>query len=339
MNALPWLEAPLRRALASVAGHALLIHGPRGVGQFELGVDIASAWLCESGGSTRPCGACASCRLVAARTHPDLLVLLPEAQREALGWASLDDETPAREGKTKPSKDIRVEEVRQAIGFTQSTSARGRGKLLVIHPAERMNAVAANALLKTLEEPPGSTRLVLCSAAPDRLLPTIRSRCQALALALPEPALAARWLAEQGIADPEAMLRASGGLPQDVLEAAALGIDATLWARLPAIVARGETAPLAGWPLPRLIDALQKLCHDAWCMSRGAAPRFFAPGSLGAAASPDALQDWSAALRTAARHDEHPWNAALLAESLVEQGRRALGRTPSRRDGPLHSAR
>lgn len=339
MNTLPWLGEPLRRVLATVTSHALLIHGPRGVGQFELGIDIASAWLCEKGVDVRPCGACASCRLVAARTHPDLLVLLPEAQREALGWAASDEDAAARESKAKPSKDIRVEEVRQAIGYTQTTSARGRGKVLVIHPAERMNAVAANALLKTLEEPPGSARLVLCSAAPDRLLPTIRSRCQAFALGLPEPALAARWLAEQGVAEPEAMLRASGGLPQDVLEALSLGIDAALWSRLPAIVARGEAAPLAGWPLPRLIDALQKLCHDAWCVSRGAAPRFFAAGSVAATASLDALQDWSTSLKTAARHDEHPWNAALLAESLVEQGRRALAGIPSRRGGPLHSGR
>ena len=338
MSELPWLAGPLQRALASATGHALLIHGPRGVGQFELAIQLASAWLCESDGAARPCGTCASCRLVAARTHPDLLVLLPEAQREALGWAA-DDESSARESKAKPSKDIRVEEVRQSIGYTQTTSARGRGKVLVIHPAERMNAVAANALLKTLEEPPGAARLLLCTAAPERLLPTIRSRCQAFALGLPEQVVAAQWLAGKGVAEPEAMLRASGGLPQDVLDAAALGIDAQLWSRLPALVARGDAAPFAGWPLPRLIESLQKLCHDAWCVSRGAAPRYFAAGTIRAAASVDALQAWSKALVAAARHDEHPWNAALLAESLVEQGRRALAGTPSRQGRPLHSGR
>jgi DNA polymerase-3 subunit delta' len=201
-----------------------------------------------------------------------------------------------------------------------------------------MNLIAANALLKTLEEPPGATRLVLCSAAADLLLPTIRSRCQAVALGVPDEAVAARWLVEQGVAEPGAMLRACGGLPQDVLEAAALGIDGALWARVPALVARGDPSAFAGWPLPRLIESLQKLCHDAWCVSRGAPPRYFAAGSVMPAASIDALQAWSRALQTAARHDEHPWNAALLADSLIEQGRRALSATPARRPGPLHSA-
>ena len=87
----------------------------------------------------------------------------------------------ARGGKKKPSKEIRVEAIRAAIAFATTTSARGRGKVVVVHPAERMNAVAANAFLKTLEEPAGDARFLLCSAAPDSLLPTIRSRCQAVA--------------------------------------------------------------------------------------------------------------------------------------------------------------
>jgi DNA polymerase-3 subunit delta' len=334
--ALPWLEAPLHDALQTLRGHAVLVHGPRGVGQFEFAMALARGWLCES--PPRPCGRCAACRLVEAHTHPDLLVLLPEAQREALGWASGEDAAPARDSKAKPSKDIRVEEVRQAIAFAQTTSARGQGKVLVIHPAERMNAVAANALLKTLEEPPGATRIVLSSAAPDRLLPTIRSRCQAFALALPDAAAASAWLASQGLAQPEVLLHGCGGSPQDALEAAALGIDASLWSRLPALVARGEAGPLAGWPLPRLVEALQKLCHDSWRVSLGAAPRYFAAGTV-VAASPEALAAWSKALGAVARHDEHPWNASLMAESLIEQGRRALNARPAARRPPIHSPR
>jgi DNA polymerase-3 subunit delta' len=334
--ALPWLEAPLRDALQTLRGHAVLVHGPRGVGQFEFVIGLARAWLCES--SPRPCGRCAACRLVDAHTHPDLLVLLPEAQREALGWASGEDDAPARETKAKPSKDIRVEEVRQAIGFAQTTSARGQGKVLVIHPAERMNAVAANALLKTLEEPPGATRILLASAAPDRLLPTIRSRCQSFVLALPEEPAATAWLAGQGLAQAEVLLRACGGSPQDALETAALGIDAGLWARLPALVADGDVAPFASLPLPRLVDALQKLCHDSWRVSLGGAPRFFAAGTV-AAAAPEALAAWSKALGQVARHDEHPWNASLMAEALIEQGRRALDARPGGRRPPIHSPR
>ena len=83
---LPWLDVALRDTLRTRHAHALLLYGPRGVGQFELAVTLAQAWLCEgASGTARPCGQCASCRLVQARTHPDLLVLLPEAMREPLG--------------------------------------------------------------------------------------------------------------------------------------------------------------------------------------------------------------------------------------------------------------
>ena len=90
---LPWLAPVLAQALGSGAAHALLLHGPEGVGQFELATTLAQAWLCEAAaGAPRPCGVCASCRLVQAHTHPDLLVLVPEALRSSLGWNSGDDD-------------------------------------------------------------------------------------------------------------------------------------------------------------------------------------------------------------------------------------------------------
>ena len=85
-------------------------------------------------------------------------------------------------GKKQPSKEIKVEAVRGAVAFAQTTPAREAGKVVVLHPAERMNGIAANALLKTLEEPAGSARFILSCSAPEALLPTIRSRCQAFAL-------------------------------------------------------------------------------------------------------------------------------------------------------------
>ncbi|HZE90255.1 MAG TPA: DNA polymerase III subunit delta', partial [Rhizobacter sp.] len=150
------MAQPLQNALRTQRGHALLIHGPQGIGQFELALTLAQAWLCETEPTAQPCGVCASCRLVQARSHPDLLVLLPEALRESLGWDSGEEgaDAEAKASKAKPSKDIKVEAVRKAVGFAQSTSARGRAKVVLVHPAERMNAIAANTLLKTLEEPP-----------------------------------------------------------------------------------------------------------------------------------------------------------------------------------------
>ena len=326
---LPWLHAPLREALATQRGHALLLHGPQGVGQFELALALAQTWLCEDAGDAGPCGRCPSCRLVQAHTHPDLLVLLPEALRESLGWSASGEETDSastddKAGKRKPSKEIRVDDIRQAIGFAQTTSARGRGKVVVLHPAELMNSVSANALLKTLEEPPGAARLLLSCAAPDLLLPTIRSRCQAVAVPLPQQEVASRWLAEQSIAQPEVLLAAAGGQPQEALEWAREGLDARQWLDLPQQIARGEPGPLAGWPLPRVIDVLQKLCHDAMRVAAGAQPRYFPRQAVPPPVPLARLSAWAKELQKGARHADHPWNAGLLVESFTQQAHEAL---------------
>ena len=346
---LPWLAAPLRRALETQTAHALLLRGPGGVGQFELALLLAQGWLCESTTlplGERPCGACASCRLVSARSHPDLLVLVPEAMREALGWTTGDAEEGGEEraaGKKKPSKEIRVEEIRAVVALALTTSSRGRGKAIVIHPAERMNDIASNAFLKTLEEPAGDARFLLCSAAPDALAPTIRSRCQSITLAVPMTEVAAEWLREQGVGDPEVLLAGCSGQPQDALALAQLGVDAAAWRALPRRVASGDVAAMRGWPLPLVVGALQKVCHDAASVAVGAAPRYFPAASLPDGADTGALVRWANELRRFARDAEHPWNADLGIESLVEQGREALQtpRSPRRDRGveSLHSRR
>jgi DNA polymerase-3 subunit delta' len=341
---LPWLAAPLQHVLQTQRGHALLIHGPQGIGQFELALTLAQAWLCDTRPTVQPCGICASCKLVQARSHPDLLVLLPEALRASLGWSG--DEESSDEGKAskaKPSKEIKVDAVRAAVGFAQTTAARGLRKVVLVHPAERMNAIAANTLLKTLEEPPGDARFVLSCGSPDALLPTIRSRCQAVPLALPPKDAAVAWLASHQVAQPEVMWAAAGGQPLDALEWVREGIDAVSWLRFPKQVAAGEAGGLAAWPLPRLVDALQKLCHDAMCLSCGAAPRYFPPAALPTGAALPALNDWAKALSRTSRHAEHPWNLPLMAESLVQQARNALisarPAPPSPRTHSIHSAR
>ncbi len=330
--ALPWLAEPLRRALATRHAHALLIHGPGDVGQFELALALARAWLCEQTAlplAERPCGTCAACRLVAARSHPDLLVLLPEALRETLGWGGDagegDEEREA--SKKKPSKEIRIEAIRAAIAFANTTSARGRGKVVVVHPAERMNPAAANAFLKTLEEPAGDSRFLLCSAAADALAPTIRSRCQNIALTVPARAEAEAWLANRGVDAPGVLLAGSGGRPQEALDWAANGVDSAAWSALPGRVAGGDAGAVRGWPLPRVVDALQKLCHDALALACGAEPRYFPRASLGKGAEIAALLDWSRELTRLATDVEHPWSVDLALESLIEQSREAL-KTP-----------
>jgi DNA polymerase-3 subunit delta' len=327
---LPWLAEPLAEALRSMQGHALLVHGPSGVGQFELAQSLAAAWLCEEPTPAGACGHCVSCRLIAARTHPDLRVLVPEALRVTLGWD--DDAEAARDGegkKAKPSRELKVEAVRELIVWAHSTSSRGRGKVAVLYPAHAMNAVAANALLKTLEEPPAGMRLVLATFDPELLLPTLRSRCQRWALQAPLREEALRWLAAQGIDPPEVLLDAAGGRPLDAQAMAQDGLSAAGWLALPAAVAKGDARPLSGWGVPRVVDALQKLCHDAMSLASGGAARFFPRAPFPPALDFAALAAWSKSLNRVARHDEHPWNAGLLIESLVLEGSRAWVPTAS----------
>ncbi|MDT7834661.1 DNA polymerase III subunit delta' [Aquabacterium sp. OR-4] len=324
---LPWLGEGLARARALTQAHALLAHGPAGVGQLEFCLLLAQAWLCErpaapaagqglGAGQGAACGHCESCHLVRSRSHPDLLVVLPEALRLQIGWAD-DDEKP--KGEAKPSREIRITQLREAIDWAQRTSGRGRAKVLLIHPADAMNGPTANALLKTLEEPPGQLRIVLGSADPERLLPTVRSRCQRVPLALPPAEQAAAWLRAQGLAEPGPLLALAGGSPLEALALAAEGLTPEVLAELPRRVAAGDPAPLQGRPIPRVVELLLKLAHDAMALAVGGAPRHFAAASLPVGGDLAALVAWQQALLRAARHDEHPWNAGLLIESLVGQ--------------------
>jgi DNA polymerase-3 subunit delta' len=323
---LPWLQQPLADALARARSHALLVQGPAGVGQLELAILLARSWLCEAVAPGQPaCGDCPSCRLFAAGTHPDFQLLLPEAleasARESLGLP-VEEAAEPKAGKAKPSREIKVDAVRQLLGFAQATSARGRAKVAVIFPAEALNGVAANALLKTLEEPSGLLRFALASFDAASLLPTIRSRCQPVQLALPLPEAAEAWLKAEGI-EP-GLLKAAGGRPQLAREWFEAGLREAQWAALPKRVARGETAALGDWGPPRAIDALQRLCHDLLRSSHGQPPSFFSASDLPPVRRAASLLAWEQTLRRAARHADHPLNANLLIESLVGAGQTAV---------------
>ena len=320
---LPWLEAPLRQALQQQRGHALLLNAPNGIGALEFMLCLAQAWLCESAVKAPPCGHCGSCRLVQAGTHPDLRVLVPETLRPLLGGQAQSEDDAGEGGKArrKPSRQIRIDEVRAAIDWVVQSSSRGRAKVVLLHPAEAMNLQAASALLKTLEEPPGQARLLLSTADEARLLPTVRSRCQRIRLAEPPVQQASAWLAEQGVDDADVLLAAAGGAPLTARELSEAGIDAAIWLALPGALARGQAAAWAGWPVPRAVDAMQKICHDAMLQAAGGQPRYFAEQSFPQGAQPAALSAWAKTLSRVARHDEHPWNDGLLIEALVSEGR------------------
>jgi DNA polymerase-3 subunit delta' len=325
MSAPAWIARQLQ-VLLPQTGHAWLLNGPSGLGQYELALELARSWLCEQPDGQGACGHCASCHAIEVRTHADLMVLMPETAMLALGWPLGEKAQKEIEDKRKPSREIRIEAMRDALEFAQRTSSRGRGKVVLIHPAERMNNVTGNALLKTLEEPPGQTRFVLSTEAAYRLLPTIRSRCLAHPMHWPTPEEGMAWLQGQGLpaADAEVLLRAAGGRPQQALLLSQQGRTAGQWAALPKSLARGDVSALADCSPAQAIDVLQKVCHDVLAVRTGAQPRFFAAGDLPPPGSHEALTVWWKELAQELRTAEHPFNASLMLEALVSRARTAL---------------
>ena len=174
----PWQQAQWERLQQARATdrlpHALLIHGPQGAGLHAFAEHLA-AWMLCTGEQAPPCGTCKNCLLFAAATHPDMMRLQPEEE----------------------GKQIRIEAVRDLIDFTNLKSHGGRFKLALIEPAEAMNRNAANALLKTLEEPPPGTLIMLVTHRPLALPVTIRSRAQGVEIDCRPHGVTVAWLRQQ----------------------------------------------------------------------------------------------------------------------------------------------
>ncbi len=164
----PYAIDVLRRAfLAERLPHGLIFAGPVGVGKATTARALSGLFLCEQPNGDRPCGKCASCRVFAAGNHPDYHLIYRQLIR--------------LEKKDVKARDLVVDVVRDHLVSPAGRKAvMGRGKVFVIKEADLMNAQAQNALLKTLEEPAGRSLLVLLTDQPNALLPTIRSRCQAV---------------------------------------------------------------------------------------------------------------------------------------------------------------
>jgi len=349
----PWLQTQLQGLLAQ-RGHAWLLSGPSGLGQFDLATALARAWLCENPTPAGACGACGSCHAIEVHTHADLCLLMPETLSLALGWP-LDEKTQddLDSKKRKPSKEIKVDAAREAVAFTQVTRSRGSTKVVLVFPAERMNGITANTLLKTLEEPPGAVKFILATEAAHQLLPTIRSRCLGHTMSWPTFSDGLAWLEQMAAnssstadgreskkavkqpsaADLRTLLTAAGGRPADALawvQSGQASAIAQSWQHLPAAMTRGDASALADWAPPEALDALQKLCHDVLAVRAGAAPRFFdlqdlpeVSGSTETSAAL-AMAAWSRELADAARTVEHPFNPGLLLESLASRAKIAL---------------
>jgi len=174
-EAYPWQDSLWQQLAGRTQhAHAYLLHGPAGIGKRALAERLMASLLCQRPSALDACGECKSCLLLKAGSHPDNYILEPE----------------------EADKAIKVDQVRDLVSFVVQTAQLGGRKVVLIEPVESMNINAANALLKSLEEPSGDTVLLLVSHQPSRLLPTIKSRCVQQACPLPSEAMSQAWLAK-----------------------------------------------------------------------------------------------------------------------------------------------
>jgi len=207
----------LARASASGRFHpSLIFHGPPGVGKLTAALALARAILCT--GEDPPCGTCHACRRIEARSqrHPDLFVAFPERVEDfrkgeaAEGVSGIDLQEKQETAAASAALSLLIDRLREAIAFVQRRPVEGACSVLIIDQAHRLTAEGANALLKTIEEPPAHAVIVLLANSLHALLPTIRSRCQAVPFQSLSPGAIADWLvAERGLPEAEARLRAA----------------------------------------------------------------------------------------------------------------------------------
>jgi DNA polymerase-3 subunit delta' len=220
----------LKRALANDAlAHAYLFSGESGIGKRMTAIALAAAVNCTAGGTDGGCGECPPCRRVASGSHPDVHYITPDGE------------------------EIKIDQIRQVQGDLALKPFEGLKKTLVVDSAERMNQASANAFLKTLEEPPGDTLIILITSMPQSLLPTIRSRCQEIRFQpLPRRVLTQALMQKRGLAEGDARFLAAlaqgsmgRGLDMNAeQEQAERDQFAVLWAGLPRMTS-GEVLALA----------------------------------------------------------------------------------------------
>lgn len=313
----PWLQPlqeALQRALADGRlSHALLLQVAPGLGGDWLANWLAARLFCTAIPASHPCGSCLACRRVVSGEQPDLLRLQP----------------------IEESKEIRIEQVRELTAELALTAHGGGRKVAIITPADRLNRNAANALLKTLEEPPGDALLILVTGEASRLPATVQSRCMRLSIAPPPLEQLVAWLCHRGGSDTawEAVLAALGARPFAALQAdgAALGAvrEDTLRALERAVAGTLDPVDTAeSWG--KQDYALRLACIESWLVARirdwaargAAAPR----RAVHAEPLFAALEE----LREARQWTDTPVNKPLALERLLW---RLSALSPSRRPG------
>lgn len=334
----PWFDQAWQRwlALDQRRPHALLVCGARNIGAEAFSRFLAGSLLCERPSwLERPCGNCAACRWHADGNHPDFRLVVPEAlEASAAAPANSEAAHPAEEGESTgstdksrraPSRVIKIEQIRRLDAFFAVGTHRGGSRVVLVYPAESLTTDAANALLKTLEEPPPDTYFILVTSRLSEVLPTIRSRSARFECPTPDSDVAAAWLSAQGIADAKTALAEAGGAPLAVTldadeDAFRRELVAGLAAGAPDAMGLAERCEKAGaerlcvWLLRWIADVI--LCkavgevryHPAHVQAIGRV------GRLAPAAAWFEYYRRVAKLRGVA---EHPLNGRLFAEDLL----------------------
>ncbi|MFC4158133.1 DNA polymerase III subunit delta' [Chitinimonas lacunae] len=325
----PWHQAAwheLRQQTARLP-HALLLCGEAGIGKLAFGRHLAQSLLCENEAATAPCGHCDGCRWFELGNHPDYRELAP------LGSDSDEEEGT----KKKPSTQITIDQVRELNDFVNLSAHRGGRRVTLIQPADALNLAAANALLKTLEEPPEGAIFILVSQQWRRLLPTLRSRCRRLPLPLPSRGPALEWLSSQGLSEAERHLDEAGGAPLLALERAEAGLaqqrrellDQLADPRRLDVLKLAEKLDRQHVEVVQAVDWLLRWIHDLVRLRLSGSTRYFPAETARLAALADAadvqrLMRYHDDVLEARRLALHPLNPRLVFEQLLFGYQQAL---------------
>lgn len=319
-----WLLLSTRRAQLP---QALLLSGRQGLGKSQLARAFAQSLLCQQPDSDNlACGVCQACGWFSQGNHPDFRLVQPESLMPEA------EDAPASKKEKKKSDQIRIEQIRELEGFLAIGTHRGGMRVIVIDPAEAMNFASQNSLLKSLEEPPPSTLFLLVTSQPQRLLATVRSRCQILPVPLPPTELALAWLMEQGLDQAESALSAAAGAPLAALASADFqGPQREFFTRLkdrafdPIQLAQACDAIAP----PLVIGWLQRWVQDILQVRAVGKARYYPAFSsslevLSKSANAASLTRLLRRLSQAKSLAQHPLNAKLFYEDIFLEYRKAL---------------
>lgn len=308
--------------------HAYLFVGPQSVGKHTVAVHIAKMVNCESTDpARRPCGVCGTCKQIDAGAHPDVITVEPEA------------------GKATPT--ISVAQIREVVRKTGYHRYNARRRVVIIDPAEAMNDPAANALLKTLEEPPDGTGFIVIATNATALLPTIRSRCQQIRFSAVSEDAIVEWLKASEVPDARLVARLCHGCPGRALTLSDGGLDKRKAVRDDVLrVIGSDLGDIFAWSskltggsgrsvwapkVNSVLDTLDELIRDAAVLGSGA------DLSLINADAPDVVQRWADALwpggttrcanatQEARIHLRHNVGGRLVVEAVVTRIATELG--------------